>query len=279
METEAEIGVSRLWSDCEFDSPLSSWRATRRCLWYSRTVMRDEFSEQTKRSLALRVGYRCSRPECGAPTVGPQDEPSKVVSVGVAAHITAASASGPRYDPSLSAEERVAPANGIWLCQNCAKLIDSDLGRFAIEVLQRWKIDREAEARRQIGLAGGEQSRRGVVLEFYVGELVERGVGRSFKFIFKVANPNERPVTIWGGGVEAPEHGISVPVMKPEYNPLPQQITDGNALMFMSSIDHFVSELRRRRIPTPVQIIGYVTDALGGRYKSKPVEFPLRTSG
>lgn len=252
------------------------------CPWYPHSVMRDEFSEQTKRSLAQRVGYRCSRPECGATTVGPQDEPSKAVNVGVAAHITAASAAGPRYDPLFNAEERTAAANGIWLCQNCAKLIDNDPNRFTIEVLQRWKIDREAEARRQVGLAWAgesEQSRRGVVLEFLVGELVEVGVGRTPKFIFKVANANQRPVTIWGGGIEAPEHGISVPVIKPEYNALPQQITDGNALMFMSSIDYFASELRRKKIRTPVHVIGYVTDALGARYESQPVEFPLRTVG
>ena len=245
--------------------------------------MRDDFPEQTKRALALRVGYRCSRPECGAPTSGPQDEPSKTVNVGVAAHITAASPTGPRFDPLLTAEERIAASNGIWLCQNCAKLVDNDSDRFTIEILQRWKVDREAEARRQVGLASvadaKEQLDRGVFLEFHVGELVESGVGRTPKFIFKVANPNQRPVTIWGGGIEAPEHGVSVPVIKPEYNPLPQQITDGNALMFMSSVDYFVSELRRKSIRTPVQVIGYVTDALGTRYESKPVEFPLRTAG
>jgi hypothetical protein len=119
--------------------------------------MRDEFSEQTKRLLAQCVGYLCSRRECGAATVGPQDGASKTVNVGVAAHITAASAAGPRYDPLFSAKERTAAANGIWLCQNCAKLIDSDPNRFTIAVLQRWKIDREAEARRKVGLASAAE--------------------------------------------------------------------------------------------------------------------------
>src|SRR5262245_37444426 len=92
--------------------------------------MRDEFPEQTRRALALRVGYRCTRPECGALTSGPQDDPSKAVNVGVAAHITAASAGGPRFDPQLTPDERTAASNGIWLCQNCAKLVDSDITRF-----------------------------------------------------------------------------------------------------------------------------------------------------
>jgi hypothetical protein len=33
---------------------------------------------------------------------------------------------GPRYDPVLTVEQRCSVANGIWLCQNCAKLIDND---------------------------------------------------------------------------------------------------------------------------------------------------------
>ena len=39
----------------------------------------------------------------------------------------------------MSAEERKAPDNGIWLCQNCAKLIDSDTKRYTIELLRAWK--------------------------------------------------------------------------------------------------------------------------------------------
>jgi hypothetical protein len=57
----------------------------------------------------------------------------------VAAHITAAWAGGPRYDPDLLPEERTNPSNGIWLCQNCAKLIDNDIVRFGIELLLKWK--------------------------------------------------------------------------------------------------------------------------------------------
>jgi hypothetical protein len=50
----------------------------------------------------------------------------KPLILGVAAHITAASPDGPRYDQNLSSEQRKSPDNGIWLCQNCAKLVDND---------------------------------------------------------------------------------------------------------------------------------------------------------
>jgi hypothetical protein len=83
--------------------------------------------------------------------MGPQSEPSGVVNVGVAAHITAASQGGPRFDVNISEKERRSASNGIWLCQNCAKLIDSDLEAYSAESLREWKGRAEAEARKRIG--------------------------------------------------------------------------------------------------------------------------------
>jgi len=113
--------------------------------------MADDFSDPVKRVLASRVGNLCSNPECRALTSGPQDDPTKAVNVGVAAHITAASPGGARYDPELLPEERSGPGNGIWLCQNDAKLIDNDAARFTVEVLSKWKSDAETEARSRVG--------------------------------------------------------------------------------------------------------------------------------
>lgn len=113
--------------------------------------MRDDFSEQTKRVLAARVGHRCSNPNCRVLTAGPQLESGKSLNVGVAAHITAASADGPRYDEALSPEQRVAAENGIWLCQTCAKLIDNDPRRFTVGLLQEWKSQAEDAALKEIG--------------------------------------------------------------------------------------------------------------------------------
>ncbi len=69
-----------------------------------------------------------------------------VVNIGVAAHITAAAAGGPRFDPNLTPDQRRALANGIWLCQSCAKLIDCDDGRFTPILLQDWKARAESRA-------------------------------------------------------------------------------------------------------------------------------------
>jgi hypothetical protein len=93
---------------------------------------------------------RCSNPGCKLPTSGPQDEDRKVISIGVAAHITAASSGGPRYDPTLSSNQRRSIGNGIWLCQSCSKLIDNDPIRYTKEMLLEWKNSAEDFARSAI---------------------------------------------------------------------------------------------------------------------------------
>jgi hypothetical protein len=107
---------------------------------------RDDFSKQTRDRLAMRVGVRCSNPFCRKLTTGPRTESPFIVSIGVAAHITAASPGGPRYDLSLSSPQREAAENGLWLCQNCAKLIDNDPERYTAGVLREWKTGAEAAA-------------------------------------------------------------------------------------------------------------------------------------
>ena len=100
---------------------------------------RDNFSEATKRILAIRVGYRCSNPMCNALTVGPASQPSKIINVGEAAHITAAASGGPRYDPSINSQERSDISNGIWLCCKCAKIVDDDPNTYSAKKLREWK--------------------------------------------------------------------------------------------------------------------------------------------
>ena len=100
---------------------------------------RDEFTNFTKELLANRVGRKCSNPNCRKLTCGPNENPLKITNIGVAAHICAAAEGGPRFDSSMTSEERKGFDNGIWLCQNCAKLIDSDPARYTKELLKSWK--------------------------------------------------------------------------------------------------------------------------------------------
>ena len=112
---------------------------------------RDNFSAPTKLALANRVGHFCSNPDCRAPTKGPTASPGGTTNVGDAAHIAAASPGGPRYDSSLTHEQRVSPENGIWLCKTCAKLVDDDEEEYTSDKLQLWKADAEEAARQRLG--------------------------------------------------------------------------------------------------------------------------------
>ncbi|CDG89511.1 hypothetical protein [Xenorhabdus bovienii] len=110
--------------------------------------MNDRFTEKTKRVIQERVGNRCSNPDCNILTSGPNAHPEKSTKTGVAAHITAASPGGARYDSSLNSEQRKSAENGIWLCQNCAHFIDTDYLKYPVRRLYEWKNKAECEAER-----------------------------------------------------------------------------------------------------------------------------------
>jgi hypothetical protein len=134
--------------------------------------MRDDFSEEAKRVLAARVGNRCSNPECRASTSGPQVDPARIVNIGVAAHITAASPGGPRYRREFSSETRSHPSNGIWLCQTCAKLADNDPDRFTEEALRGWKLQAERAAFVRLGKTDSLRDRHDLSLSPEAVELL-----------------------------------------------------------------------------------------------------------
>ena len=111
---------------------------------------RDDFNKPTVDSLAKRVGFLCSNPDCGKSTVGPNSDPEKATIMGVASHITAAAEKGPRYDKTLKIEERKHINNGIWLCVNCSVIIDKDAAAYPVTLLQKWKRNAEKKALERI---------------------------------------------------------------------------------------------------------------------------------
>ena len=113
--------------------------------------LRDDFPSHVVVALRDRVNSVCSNPDCGCVTTGPNAEPGKATRIGVAAHITAAAPGGPRYDASLTAVERTAAENGIWLCQNCARRIDADWRAYDVASLLNWKHLAESRARTLLG--------------------------------------------------------------------------------------------------------------------------------
>jgi hypothetical protein len=104
---------------------------------------RDDFSPATKRTLAIRAAHFCSSPRCLKLTAGPHSDENKSLSTGHAAHIHAAAANGPRYNPHQTSAERKAIANGLWLCRECGDIVDKDDSPHEADVLRHWKRSHE----------------------------------------------------------------------------------------------------------------------------------------
>src|SRR5579862_2545255 len=77
---------------------------------FARFIVRDDFNQKTKSLIAGKAGYRCSNPECR--TIGSDAAQTGITNLGVAAHVTAAAAGGPRFEPTLTPEERCHESNG-----------------------------------------------------------------------------------------------------------------------------------------------------------------------
>src|SRR5580765_7794641 len=91
----------RKYSEADIDVALRLayiwWRqsTTRFC----RRHVRDDFPRQTVTDIAKGVAFRCSNPDCQCATTAANAAQDGIITLGVAAHICAASPGGPRYDP------------------------------------------------------------------------------------------------------------------------------------------------------------------------------------
>src|ERR1035438_105353 len=97
-------------------------------------------------TIASRAGYRCSFLGCDESTIGPGAGAEDIERKGVAAHIFSASTGprGPRGTGGLTAEQRSKASNGIWLCEDHGKIVDTDKGKnYPAPVLQAWKALQE----------------------------------------------------------------------------------------------------------------------------------------
>lgn len=182
--------------------------------------MRDDFTKHTLDVLAKRVGVRCSNPACRKLTTGPRSESQYIVNIGVGAHITAASLGGPRFDPGLSVEDRQSPDNGIWLCQNCAKLIDNDPGRYSVEVLREWKAQAEQAALDEVeGRMPHQNVDLSAQVEFdYVKDSMKSD-RHDYHLEIKLTNCGAEPIARYYVEVEMPACVIHLPQRNPHYVP------------------------------------------------------------
>jgi len=111
---------------------------------------RDDFTEKTKLQLAKRAGWLCSDPSCRRPTIGSNSDGDGEIDLGIAAHISAAAPEGPRYDPTMTREQRKSPDNGIWMCQLHGKSVDAKDSTFTVELLREWKGQSQTDSWRRV---------------------------------------------------------------------------------------------------------------------------------
>ena len=126
---------------------------------------KNDFSKKTINLIERRAGFKCSNPDCNAPTSGASKIVDGIQNIGEAAHIICAGDKGPRADSRFSSEYISSPENGIWLCSNCHKKIDTmkNVSLYSPELLRKWKKKREEEAEKAVGVP--EKPLRDVIAE------------------------------------------------------------------------------------------------------------------
>jgi hypothetical protein len=183
-------------------------------------MARDDFTKQTQDTVAKRVGVRCSNPRCRKLTTGPRTESHHIVNIGVAAHITAASPGGPRYNPELTQEQRQSAENGVWLCQNCAKLADNDPHRYPAELLRAWKAQAEASALAALeGRAEPQPTDLSAEVDISYAKVQIKSERHDYRLDVKLTNRGTEPLGPYHLDLEMPSPVVISPERQPHYVP------------------------------------------------------------
>ncbi len=116
-------------------------------------MARIEFTKKTKTIIASRSGYRCCFPGCDKTLIGPGETSNDFITIAEFAHIFSASAKGPRTSGGLTKQELRKPENGLFLCRNHHKIVDSksNILEFSPDSLTRMKNLHEFKISGEIG--------------------------------------------------------------------------------------------------------------------------------
>lgn len=83
----------------------------------AQTSLRNRVPPAQEKVVIARSGNKCAYPGCGLDlTIDPKTDGDRPKATGKVAHIAAASPGGPRYDASMTPEERGSAENLIYLC-------------------------------------------------------------------------------------------------------------------------------------------------------------------
>ncbi|SDF94411.1 hypothetical protein SAMN05660324_1385 [Klenkia brasiliensis] len=121
--------------------------------------MRDRVPPAQEKVVISRSGNKCAYPDCGVVlTISPKNSGDRPKATGKVAHIAAASPGGPRYDESMTAQERGSADNLIYLCGPHHDAIDSQLEHHTRELLLTAKRRHEQAVDRAVRSALGTVS-------------------------------------------------------------------------------------------------------------------------
>ena len=113
---------------------------------------KEIFPPDIKEIIAGRAGYRCSYPGCNKILVGPGRNSDEFVTIAECSHIFSASPNGPRGQGGLSKDQLKRPENGICLCNNHHKIIDSKKGnKYSSALLIGFKTRHESLVSAELG--------------------------------------------------------------------------------------------------------------------------------
>jgi hypothetical protein len=154
-----------------------------------------DYLARTEAALFALSGTTCYFPGCQTKVIAIiEGEPFINVQI---AHIRSAKRDGPRYDESMSDDERRSWPNLVLLCKPHHELVDQrHSDRYPVQMLESWKITREDES----GLRPGALS---TMTEDDLAELVEEAVRR--------AGPIRKVEVELCLGIRAPDGMLSIP--------------------------------------------------------------------
>ena len=173
---------------------------------------RDDFPRRIKDAVAKRAAFYCSNPKCNKLCIGPAEKNIEDVNYyGKIAHITAASEGGPRYDKNINTLERKSANNAIFLCSNCADMIDKNEGiDFPREKLHQWKKIHEGRIKKgNFSLISGIKTMEQKKLEVTISEPIILDMNKRY-IQLKAVNKGVRPITIIGYGMRSIKYGTFI---------------------------------------------------------------------
>jgi hypothetical protein len=132
-------------------------------------------SLKTVKRLFAVSGNLCGFPSCGIPLV----EVSGTIT-GEIAHIRASSPNGPRYDSAQSDEDRHGFGNLILLCTRHHTVIDAEVRKYSVSVLEKMKREHEANGLVEINPALGSVA-QGLIKKYERVVIVNSGGNVAYK--------------------------------------------------------------------------------------------------